>query len=228
MNVYFIPLASGRFEPYYEQEGADEPTPAGQPSPGTFARLTARFSQVIRDAERDGDEDGPDPPRTTAMSRLKRRMMGWVAERVAEQRLLWQLRRTDRATLHVPEDMDPATALRLLHRGLQKDADRHLRLLMVHSLGLLASAPFVVLPGPNLFGYFFTFTVVGHFLAFRGARRGGSTVMWDVAPHPALTSLGRAVTTAPPERHRLILEAAEQLRLPRVARFVERMAARPA
>lgn len=227
MNVYFIPLPSGRFEPYYEPEEPDEPEAAEDQGKGWFARLGARFSQMIREAEHERHEQVHQPPATT-LARLRRTLMGWVAERVAEQRLLWRLRRADAATLHVPDDMDRAAALALLHRGLQKDADRHLRLLLVHSVGLLASAPFVIVPGPNIFGYFFTFTVVGHFLAYRGARRGGSQVRWEVAPNPVLTSLGRAMATSPPERFRLIHEAADQLRLPRVARFVERMAARPA
>jgi hypothetical protein len=70
--------------------------------------------------------------------------------------------------------------------------------------------------------------VVGHFLAYRGARHGLTRVQWSVTPNPALTTIGRAVVTPPPERYHLIHEAAERLRLPHLARFVERMAAPPA
>lgn len=224
MNVYFIPLAGGRFEPYFEHEDKDEPSPPDAAAPGVFARMSARFAAMIREAEQERHDQTHKPP-TTAMGRVQRKLMGWVAERVAEQRLLWQLRRADAATLHVPDDMDPAEALRRFRGGLQKDADRHLRRLGLHSLGLLASAPFVVIPGPNVFGYFFTFTVVGHFLAYRGARRGLTRVRWTVEPNPALTSMAQAVATPPPERYRLIHEAAALLRLPRVARFVERLLA---
>jgi hypothetical protein len=225
VNVYFIPLAAGRFEPYFEQEEAPEPEPGARQ--GIFARMSARFSQMVRDAEQQRHEGLHESP-TTALGRLQRKLMCWVAERVAEQRLLWRLRRADRAELHVPEDLDPDDALRLFRQGLQKDGDRHLRLLILHSLGLLVSLPFVLLPGPNVFGYFFTFTVVGHFLAYRGARRGLNEVQWSVTPSPALTTIGRAVVTAPPERYRLIHEAAQRLRLAHLARFVERMAAPPA
>jgi hypothetical protein len=224
VNVYFIPLTAGRFEPYFEHEDEDEPAPPDAAPPGFFARMSARFSAMIREAEQERHEQAHRET-TTAMGRLRRKLMGWVAERVAEQRLLWRLRRADDATLHVPDDLDPAEGLRLFRLGLQKDADRHLRLLSLHSLGLLASAPFVVIPGPNLFGYFFTFTVVGHFLAYRGARRGLTQVRWRVEPNPVLTSLGHAVATPPPERYRLIHEAASLLRLPHVARFVERLVA---
>jgi hypothetical protein len=227
VNVYFVPLAAGRFEPYFEQEDGPEPEPGRESQLGFFARMGARFSQMVREAEETRHDRSHEPP-ATVLGRLQRRLLCWVAERVAEQRLLWRLRSADRAELHVPEELDPVEGLRLLKQVLQKDGDRHLRLLGLHLLGLLVSLPFVVVPGPNFFGYFFTFTVVGHFLAFRGARRGQNEVHWSVTPNSALTTIGRAVVTAPPERYRLIHEAAQRLRLAHLARFVERMAAPPA
>jgi hypothetical protein len=227
VNVYFVPIAAGRFEPYFEQEEAPESVEADAASQGVFARMSARFSEMVREAEQQRHEHPREAP-STALGRLQRKLMGWVAERVAEQRLLWHLRRADAAALHVPENLDAAEGLRLLRQGLQKDADRHLRLLGLHTLGLLACLPFAVVPGPNVFGYFFTFTVVGHFLAFRGAKRGLNDVRWSVTPNPSLTAIGRALVTAPPDRYRLIHEAAAHLRLAHLARFVERMTARPA
>ena len=227
MNVYFIPLAAGRFEPYFEHEDAPEPEPGHASRLGFLARMGARFSQMVREAEEQRHERSHEPP-ATFLGRLQRRLLCWVAERVAEQRLLWRLRGADRAELHVPEELDAEEALRLFKQGLQKDGDRHLRLLGLHLLGLLASLPVVVVPGPNVLGYFFTFTVVGHFLSYRGARHGLNEVEWSVTPSSALTTIGRAVVTAPPERYRLIHEAAARLRLAHLARFVERMAAPPA
>ena len=227
MNVYFVPLAGGRFEPYFEQEEAPDPEPDAANRQGLFARMAARFSAMVREAEEQRHEAAHDEPITT-LGRIQRRLLGWVAERVAEQRLLWRLRRAERAELHVPEDLNPDDALDRFRQGLQKDGDRHRRLLALHALALLVSLPFVVIPGPNVFGYFFTFTVVGHFLAFRGARHGLKDVIWSVVPNPDLTTIGRAVVTAPPERYRMIHEAAARLRLAHLARFVERMAAPPA
>jgi hypothetical protein len=74
----------------------------------------------------------------------------------------------------------------------------------------------------------FTFTVVVHFLAFRGAKRGLQEVQWSVTPDSTLTAIGRAAVCPPPERFRRIHEAAERLRLPHLAHFVERMCAPPA
>jgi hypothetical protein len=226
VNVYLIPLGADRLEPYFEHEEEDE-APAPGSAPGFFARMSARFSEMIREAERQRHERPHHQPPTT-LGRLQHKLMGWVAERVAEQRLLWRLRSVDEATLHIPDTMDQDGALQTFRAMLQKDNDRHLRLLIVHALGLVASAPFMVVPGPNLFGYFFTFTVVGHFLAFRGARRGLSGVRWTVVPNPGLTTLGRAMSAPGPERYRLVHEIGERLQLPRLARFVERMAAPPA
>ena len=227
MNVYFVPLAAGRFEPYFEHEDDPELPEAGVAPPGLFARMRARFSQMVREAEHQRHERTHDAP-ATVLGRLQRTLMSWVAERVAEQRLLWHLRGTTAAELHVPDTLEAAEGLRLFRLGLQKDADRHLRFLGLHVVGLLVSLPLMFVPGPNVLGYFFTFTVVGHFLAFRGARRGLNDVQWSVTTTPALTAIGRAVGTAPPERYRLIHEAAQHLRLAHLARFVERMAAPPA
>ncbi|MCC7031905.1 MAG: hypothetical protein IT179_03620 [Acidobacteria bacterium] len=228
MNVYLIPLGAGRLEPYFEHEDQEEEAaPEGSQPPGLVARMSARFSEMIRDAERQRHERAHEEP-TTFLARVQHKLMGWVAERVAEQRLLWQLRRVDEATLHVPDTMDREAGFQAFRGLLQKDHDRHMRLMMVHLLGLVASAPFMVVPGPNLFGYFFTFTVVGHFLAFRGARRGLSGVRWTVTPSAGLTTLGRAMSASGPERYRLIHEVGERLQLPRLARFVERMATPPA
>ena len=223
MNVFYIPLGAGTFEPYFEHEDLDEEPAEGGASPGFFARMRARFSEMIKEAEEARHSQSYEAP-TTLMGRFQRRMMGWVAERVAEQRLLWQLRSVDDAVLHVPDEQEPAAALERFRDGLQKDGDRHRRLLALHALGLIASAPFVVVPGPNVFGYFFTFTVVGHFLAFRGARRGVSEVRWSVEPNAALTAIGHAVATSGPDRHHRIHEAAAPLRLAHLAHFVERMA----
>lgn len=227
MNVYFIPLGAGRFEPYFEHQDPDEAPSDSDVPKGFIGRMRARFSEMIHEAEEARHSQRHEAP-TTTMGRIQRKMMGWVAERVAEQRLLWRLRRVDEAVLHVPDDLDGASALALFRDGLQKDGDRHRRLLALHTLGLIASAPFVVIPGPNVFGYFFTFTVVGHFLAFRGARRGWSDVRWSVQPNAALTALERAVAAPAPARYRLIDEATEHLHLPHLARFVERMASPPA
>ena len=121
--------------------------------------------------------------------------------------------------------MDLQAAENLMRVSIKRDADRHLRLLAVHSVALVLSAPVAVIPGPNVLGYLFTFTVVGHFLSWRGARRGMSLVPWRVVPSSDLAELRRALVLGAADRHRVIHEVAGRLHLPKLARFVERMAA---
>lgn len=222
MDVYLVPVGPGRFEGYFEAPDDDDGEPAERP--GLFGRLRARFTTMLRDAERARHQTAP-PPATGVLDGAQQRLLRWIAERVAEQRLLWHLGRATTATLHVPDDLEAPAAERLMREGMQRDADRHLRQLVVHSIGLVLSVPVMVLPGPNVVGYFFTFTVVGHYLALRGARRGLSRVTWQVRPSAELADLGRALTLDAETRHRLVHDVADRLRLRRLATFVERMAA---
>ena len=105
------------------------------------------------------------------------------------------------------------------------DADHHRNRLILHSLALVAAAPVALVPGPNVLGYLFTFTVVGHFLAWRGAVRGLNQIAWTIAPNPALTELRRAFSLDAAARHRVIAEVAHRLHMPKMARFVEQMTA---
>lgn len=222
MDVYLVPLGKGRFEAYYEATDADEPEQ--EEGPGFWAGVRARFSRQLREAE-DGRADTRDDRSAGLMVRLQRRVMRWIAEQVAEQRLLWHLGRARAATLYAPGDLSSGDAERILRAGLQRDADQHLRRLLLHTVGLVVSIPLIVLPGPNAIGYLFTFTVVGHFLAMRGARHGLSKVTWQVASSPDLTHLGHAWSLDAASRRRQIAEAADRLGLRRLARFVERMTA---
>lgn len=220
MDVYLVPLARDRFECYFE--AADDEEPASAEGQGVFARLRAWFSAQLRDAERARHLAPTDEPRS-AMARVQRKLMRWIAERVTEQRLLWHLGRAESATLHAPDDLDPREAERVMRAAMRIDADRHLTMLALHSVGLIVSLPVMVLPGPNVLGYFFTFTVVGHFLALRGARRGLSRVIWRVAPNADLTALRGAWSLEAETRHGRIHEVADRLGLERLATFVERM-----
>ena len=223
MDVYFVPIAADRFEPYYEAPDDDAPAESAE-GLGFFGRLRVRFQAQLKEAEQARHQVTPDEP-ATFLGRMQRRSLRWIAERIAEQRLLWRLRTADVATLHVAADMDASEAEALMRSSLKRDADRHLRLLAVHSVALLLSAPVAFVPGPNVLGYLFTFTVVGHFLSWRGARRGLHEVKWQVAPSTALTDLRRAFALEAGDRHRVIHDVADRLHMPKLARFVEQMAA---
>jgi hypothetical protein len=221
MDVYLVPVGPDAFECYYEaaeEEEPDEPV-EGQ---GLIARMRARFNQQLKEAEAARHQKSIEEP-TTFIGRWQRRSLRWIAERMADQRLLWRLRKVDAATLHIAGDLDAAAAEALMRASMKRDADHHRNRLILHSLALIASAPVALVPGPNVLGYLFTFTVVGHFLAWRGAVKGLHQIAWTIRPDAALTDLRRAFSLDAASRHRVIHDVAHRLHLPKMAVFVERM-----
>ncbi len=222
MDVYLVPVGSDRYECYYEaaeQDETDEPVEGR----GFFARMRAKFNDQLKEAERARHQKAIEEPRTF-FGRIKKRSMRWIAERIAEQRLLWHLRKVETATLYASADLPEGEADKIMRANLKWDADHHRNRLILHTVFLLLAAPVALVPGPNVLGYLFTFTVVGHFLAWRGAVRGLHQIVWTLAPNAALTDLRRAFTLDDAARHRLISDVAHRLHMPKMARFVEQMA----
>lgn len=228
MNVFLIPTARRGYELYYEPpEEEPEDVPAEAFQAGLFARWRQRFHEMLREAEQERHRGAADEP-SGLVSKARRRMMGFVAERIAEWRLLWHLRRAAQVVAFMPSDLLAEEAERTVRAMLKGDADRHLRWVIVNLLLLAASAPLMLVPGPNVLAYFFTFNVVGHFLAMRGARRGLNDVTWRMEPSAALSDLRAALTLANPQRFVTVRGIAEQLRLQHLVRFFERVAVRTA
>ena len=76
--------------------------------------------------------------------------MAWVAERIAEQRLLWNLRRESAVVAAYPQDLTFDQAHSLIRRALQRDYTRHRVWLAVDTLLLILSGVLMPLPGPNV------------------------------------------------------------------------------
>lgn len=224
MDVYLVPVGPDRFECYYEAAEQDEPIEPVDQGQGFIARMRATFHQQLAEAERARHEHRIEEP-TTFLGRLQKRTMRWIAERIAEQRLLWHLRKAPSATLYAPSDMPTEQADTIMRGSMKRDADFHRNRLIIHTFGLILSIPVALLPGPNALGYLFVFTVVGHYLAWRGAVRGLHEIPWAIEPCAPLAELRHAFTVDADQRHRVIHEVAERLRLPRMATFVEQMAA---
>jgi len=219
--VFLVPLGGQRYELYCErqQTGPDE-APAGS---GWFAGLRQKFSTMLRQAEEREDEA---PPSAGLLARLQARMMAWVAERVAEQRLLWNLRGRDAAIVAHPDDLPFEQVMEIVHQSLRADQRRHMRWLIVDTVLFIGSGIFFFIPGPNLIAYFFAFRLVGHWLSMRGAAHGRDTTSWTGRPSAQMTALRAAVVLPAPERARAIEPIAHDLDLPRLAVFVERMCGR--
>ncbi len=220
IDVYLVPIGRDQFECYYEAAEEEETVEAGE---GFFARMRHKFGEQLKEAEQSRHQAPKEEPKTF-LGRMHRRSLRWIAERIAEQRLLWHLRKATTATLHISEDLPADRAEAIMRDSMKRDADRHRNLLIPHSLALIVSAAVALVPGPNVLGYLFTFTVVGHFLAWRGAVNALQGVAWTIMPNPGLTELHRAFSLDPGARHRVLRDVAHRLHLPRMARFVERMA----
>jgi Mitochondrial K+-H+ exchange-related len=221
MDVFLVPVAAGRYELYCEEHG-DHAVATADPPRGFVRRAAQRFRDQIDQAER-AQSASADPPRSWS-GRVKARMLRWVAESIAEQRLLWQLRGRAAARLIHPDDLTGAQAQQLLRRTLTRDWEGHRFWLLVDGVLGVASLTLVLIPGPNVIGYYFFFRIFGHYLSLRGARQGLSRTAWTVEPNAALTTLRSVVSHAPGDRAEMVGAVATSLQLEHLPKFFERCA----
>lgn len=227
MDVFLVPVGADRYELYCEEPDEPDDIDGAEP-PGFFRRTWHRIRQQLAEAERARDREAPPHPHDGApagfLARVKARTLRWAAEWIAEQRLLWQLRSRDAVCLVYPDDIAEPQARELLKRSLQRDWERHRFWLAIDGLGLIASGALVLVPGPNVLGYYFVVRTVGHYLSLRGARQGLTGVTWSVRPNTDLASLRTIVDQAPDDRDDRVREIAGRLNLERLARFFQRSA----
>jgi hypothetical protein len=225
MDVYLIPTRTPeRYEQYYE--APDEEVVDTSEGSGIVHRMKVRFADMLHEAEEWRHRRHElEPVPTSIFARLRRRIMSFVVERIAEQRLLWHMRKATEMCARIPADMAEADAERVIRAMLKKDADHHLKWTLIDLALLLLSVPLILLPGPNLPGLYFTFQCVGHFLSMRGAKAGLSTVKWTFKPSEDLRELREVMRLAAPQRQRRVRELALRLRLEHLATFCEDVAA---
>jgi hypothetical protein len=236
MDVYLVPVAADRHELYCEVP--DEPAPeetleSTEPPEGffrrvrewfRFRRLRARFREMLAEAERERRLARPTPVEGGWLARVKARSMCWVAESIAEQRLLWHLRQQTEACLLYPDDLSEEEASAAVRSSLKRDFEKHRFWLTIDGLLFVASGLLALVPGPNILAYYFAFRVVGHYFSLRGARQGLSGIAWRNEKSEALSELRRAIGLAPDARERRVHELALRLRLEHLASFFERTA----
>ena len=223
--MFLIPLGAGRYEPYTEVGDGPVELEGGMPPRGVFRRFWARFTEMMQAAERaQRERDMADGERSLG-GRFADRVLAWVAERVAEQRLLWHLRRHDEAVLIHPSGMSAEQAQDVLRTHLRHETERHRRWLFIDGAITVITGPLLFfVPGPNLVAYYFAFRTVGHFLSGRGARHGLQRVTWTARACDLLAELGRASALEPHVREGRIRALATELQLPHLPTFLERMA----
>lgn len=219
MDVFLVPAGDHRHQLYCEVA-----TPAAGPSDAARSwrrRLTDLFHRVLAEGERarQAPDDAP-----LEHGRVRRWLTRKVAETVAEQRVLWHLRRETRARLVHPDDLSDTAALEAGRQLLKADRDKHLRWCVIDALLGLVSAPAALLPGPNVLAYYFVFRAVGHALSWRGARQGLTGIAWQPSPSAHLTALRRALHLDEEGRRRAVESIAAALGLERLRAFVDDVA----
>ena len=219
MNVYLVPSGPNRHELYCEIPSA---ATDGERRPATslWHRMSDVFHRMLAEGER--ARAAPDEE-SQASGRIRRFIGRKLAEAVAEQRLLWHLRRETHVPLVHPDDRSPSAALQEARRLLTVDRDKHLRWVLIDGVLILLSAPVALLPGPNVLAYYFIFRTVGHFLSMRGAQQGLSGIAWDPQSSAALSDL-RTTLALDRDARRLRVDAiAMALGLEGLSRFVDEM-----
>ena len=230
LDVYLVPIGPGGYELFCESAEIEDVDPAEDVPRG--ARFYTRFRRMMAEVQeqrraRRLAEVPADPGSSQPwLIRLRNTVVGWVAEAIAEWRLLWHLRKQTALELVHPADLDGDRALAETRRRLGRDAEHHLRRLFTSSvLAVLLGLLFFV-PGPNVLGYYFVFLAVGHLLAWRGARHGLAHVQWRTRASEPLGELRGILDLNPAERAGHVRDIAAKLGLDYLAPFVERMAVR--
>jgi hypothetical protein len=231
MDVFVIPLGRDRYELYSEQPvELDANTDA---EPGLVSRGLKRISAWMRDTEARQQDTSRDAP-TSWFGRLQDRGFAWVVDRIAEQRLLWNLRGASTAIAAHPNDMPFEQVMTIVHADLRRSYDRHRRWFVIDGILLALTSIFLgplflLIPGiANLPAFYFGFRSLGHFLSMRGASQGMHRVAWTGKPCPPLGELREVERLAPDARDARIEDIASRLRLQHLSTFFKRMAADPA
>jgi hypothetical protein len=235
MDVFVIPVGRDRYELYCESSTNDAAV-GDVPPAGVFGRLWHRFRLLLHAAEE--RQHRKEQARASRVEEepghetLQDRIFAWMAQRIAEQRLLWNLRSETTAIVVHPQDMTFDQVMTLVRRMLQHDQERHRRWMIVDGVALLLTSVFLgplflLVPGvANLPAAYFGFRTVGHWLSMRGAAQGLHRVEWTGRPCPPLSELRDVVLLPPAARDARLHDIATRLRLQRLSTFFERVAVR--
>jgi hypothetical protein len=223
MDVFLIPVGPDRYELYCETPDED-PSAASDHDRGFFRGLIRRFREMLASAERERQSGAAPDASSSLMARLKSRAKRMIAETIAEQRLLWHMRRQSAARLTYPADLDESRAMPIVRKTLQSDFEKHRWWFVVNCVLFAFGALLTLLPGPNLVAYYFAFRLVGHFLSLRGARQGLRGVVWTTASSAPLAELRALAKADRVERRPRVDQVAASLQLEHLTRFFDRVA----
>lgn len=222
MTVYLVPVGDQRYQLYVEIPPDTEAHPPEGERRGWIGRQVQRFRAMLAEAEQarlKRERGEPDEGSGMWQAILRK-----VAEAVAEQRLLWQLRHQTHVTVAYPDDITSTAALAEVRAEFTRDVARHLRWMIIDAIAVAITGPLLfLLPGPNVVSWYFTFRTIGHFLSWRGARKGVNDIEWDSSPEPALTAVRAALALPSDDRRHALLGIGASIGLAHLAGFVERV-----
>ncbi len=133
MDVFLIPTTTAeRYELYYEapdEDVVEEETRAR----AFIARMKRRFARhAARSRGVAAASPRAQPEPATLFARLRRKVMGFVVERIAEQRLLWHMRQAHRDLRAHPGRCHGARSRCKSSAAILKtDADHHLKWMLI-------------------------------------------------------------------------------------------------
>ena len=219
MKVYLVPVSAKRHQLYCEHIDLEPATDDSSPTRTIREKVTAIYRRALQEGEAERRRGGaaPRPHR----GRVRRWLTSRLAEAVAEQRLLWRLRRESAAELVYPASLNESRAWEVARGCLRSDLDRRRLWCLIDTLVALLCAPLTLVPGPNLPAYYFVFRAVGHFLAMRGAQHGLSRITWTYEPSHPLETMYAAVTLDADARAAQVEQVSTALGLSDLAMFVE-------
>ena len=172
---------------------------------------TPNFKEALARVEEErlsGEKRAHDGPRSWT-ERMKDRALCWLAEKIAEQRLLWRLRNESELTLHYPDDVTADTAIADARAELQREADRHLKWIIIDGTSVRRSpaCSFWCLDRTSSRT---TSASGSSATTCRGGAPGTGSreVRWQSCPSPQLSRLRRDRGARPHERDREVHEVA--------------------
>jgi len=221
MEIFLVPVGQKHYELYCEWTDDPKENVDGESGLGVFAALGKKLRILFRKFQDNESKDGHVSNKWSR--RLGMQVARWASKVIAEQRLLWHLRRQDEVLLFYPEDLVETQAMEIVLAHMKRDFESHRRWLVAHGFFLLLAGVLSVFPGPNLLAYYFGFRVVGHYLSWRGARCGLRKIHWKVRGSSELVMLREAISRAPAERVLLVGEVETRLHLERLGVFFENL-----
>jgi hypothetical protein len=221
--VYLVPIGGERFELYTEP--ADEASTRHRPVRTgfwhrTLHQLQERWRHAVHSASTERESGGHAGRIALARDWVVRA----IAKSIAEQRTLWSLRGMTSAAFIHPDDQTESSATAVREQLLSQARRHHGWWLLANLVGAAVTAALVLLPGPNIIGYYFLFRLVSHYLSWSGARQASARTAWRSKPEPALTELGTLAGLPHDARAPRVAAIADQLHLPRLVEFFDRVA----